>query len=88
MVPSLSELQVQFKTDYKTIQYTISGYLLGVAFVNFYCRATIGSFWKTSNNATIFFHFFDLFSGLLYFRGSLQLLVFQTTSQSSPLQLV
>ena len=35
VVPSLSELQVQFKTDYKTIQYTISGYLLGVAFVNF-----------------------------------------------------
>ena len=35
VVPSLSELQVQFETDYKTIQYTISGYLLGVAFVNF-----------------------------------------------------
>ncbi len=35
VVPSLSGLQVQFKTDYKTIQYTISGYLLGVAFVNF-----------------------------------------------------
>ena len=35
VVPSLSELQEQFKTDYKTIQYTISGYLLGVAFVNF-----------------------------------------------------
>ena len=35
VVPSLSELQVQFKTDYKTIQYTISGYLLGVASVNF-----------------------------------------------------
>ena len=35
VVPSLSELQVQFKTDYMTIQYTISGYLLGVAFVNF-----------------------------------------------------
>ena len=35
VVPSLSELQEQFDTDYKTIQYTISGYLLGVAFVNF-----------------------------------------------------
>jgi len=35
VVPSLSELQEQFETDYKTIQYTISGYLLGVAFVNF-----------------------------------------------------
>ena len=35
IVPSLTDLQEQFKTDYKTIQYTISGYLLGVAFVNF-----------------------------------------------------
>ena len=35
IVPSLTDLQELFKTDYKTIQYTISGYLLGVAFVNF-----------------------------------------------------
>ena len=35
IVPSLTDLQEQFKTDYKMIQYTISGYLLGVAFVNF-----------------------------------------------------
>ena len=35
IVPSLTDLQEQFKTDYKTIQYAISGYLLGVAFVNF-----------------------------------------------------
>ena len=35
IVPSLTDLQEQLKTDYKTTQYTISGYLLGVACVNF-----------------------------------------------------
>ena len=35
IVPALPDLQYQFKTDYKTIQFTISGYLLAVALVNF-----------------------------------------------------
>ena len=35
IVPALPDLQSQFKTDYKTIQFTISGYLLAVALVNF-----------------------------------------------------
>ncbi len=35
IVPALPDLQSHFKTDYKTIQFTISGYLLAVALVNF-----------------------------------------------------
>ena len=57
VVPSLSELQEQFKTDYKTIQYTISGYLLGVAFVNF----TAGPLSDRFGRRPIMLLFFSIF---------------------------
>ena len=57
IVPSLADLQQQFKTDYKTIQYTISGYLLGVAFVNFIAGPLSDRFGRR----TIMLAFFSIF---------------------------
>ena len=57
IVPSLTDLQEQFKTDYKTIQYTISGYLLGVAFVNF----TAGPLSDRFGRRPIMLLFFSIF---------------------------
>ena len=58
IVPSLTNLQEQFKTDYKTIQYTISGYLLGVAFVNFIAGPLSDRFGRRPIMLVFFFIFF------------------------------
>jgi len=58
IVPSLTNLQELFKTDYKTIQYTISGYLLGVAFVNFIAGPLSDRFGRRPIMLVFFFIFF------------------------------
>ena len=53
-----------------------------------YCRATIGSFWKTSNNAAIFFHFFDLSLGCYISEDLYSFLFFRLCQSSSAAGLV
>ncbi len=82
LVPSLSELQVQFKTDYKTIQYTISGYLLGVAFVNFIAGPLSDRFGRRPI-MLLFFSIFLISSLACYISEDLYSFLFFRLCQSS-----
>ncbi len=82
VVPSLSELQVQFKTDYKTIQYTISGYLLGVAFVNFIAGPLSDRFGRRAI-MLLFFSIFFISSLGCYISEDLYSFLFFRLCQSS-----
>ena len=82
IVPSLTDLQEQFKTDYKTIQYTISGYLLGVAFVNFIAGPLSDRFGRRPIMLAFFSIFF--FSSLgCYISSDLNSFLFFRLCQSS-----
>ncbi len=82
VVPSLSELQEQFKTDYKTIQYTISGYLLGVAFVNFIAGPLSDRFGRRPI-MLLFFSIFLISSLACYISENLYSFLFFRLCQSS-----
>ncbi|MDC3075817.1 MFS transporter [Paracoccaceae bacterium] len=82
VVPSLSELQEQFNTDYKTIQYTVSGYLLGVAFVNFIAGPLSDRFGRRPI-MLLFFSIFLISSLGCYMSGDLHTFLFFRLCQSS-----
>ena len=82
IVPSLTDLQEQFKTDYKTIQYTISGYLLGVAFVNFIAGPLSDRFGRRPI-MLVFFSIFFVSSLGCYISSDLNSFLFFRLCQSS-----
>ena len=82
IVPSLTNLQELFKTDYKTIQYTISGYLLGVAFVNFIAGPLSDRFGRRPIMLVFFFIFFASSLGC-YISSDLNSFLFFRLCQSS-----
>ena len=82
IVPSLTDLQEQFKTDYKMIQYTISGYLLGVAFVNFIAGPLSDRFGRRPIMLAFFFIFFASSLGC-YISSDLNSFLFFRLCQSS-----
>ena len=88
IVPSLTDLQQQFKTDYKTIQYAISGYLLGVAFVNFIAGPLSDRFGRRPIMLAFFSIFFDSSLGCYISQDLNSFLFFRLCQSSSAAGLV
>ena len=82
IVPALPDLQNQFETDYRTIQFTISGYLLAVALVNF-IAGPLSDRYGRRPIMLIFFFIFMLGSVGCFFSENLTTFLFFRFCQAS-----
>ena len=81
IVPVLPELSLVFSTDYKTIQLSVSAFLLGAAMVNLIAGPLSDRFGQKTN-CIIFFIIFICASLGSYFVENIYLFIFLTISAS------